>query len=345
MIREIHLLTSAQAAGSDSGKQASALRDQLQAFGFSAQIHWGQPAQGFAPDKNALMLYLASTATEALSQFYLAASGHKAIFYWGTPPDHFSVPYRELSSAPTPHNELARLAGATRLSFADSEFAQGELRALGFSDPQILPPTLDLSSLESAVPDPELSAVLGDGKANFLCAGPLSPEKRQEDTIRAFSWYHRMINPSSRLICLGEATFLPYREDLLDVCYTLGIQDSVFFLGNPTPVQLAAIYQGASVLISMSEYEGFCGPLLEAAQFGIPTLSFAATGVAETLGESGVRFQHKDMPMIAELAHLLVTDMELRSKVILGQRQRLERLRADNNPGSVFKTAIEELAP
>jgi hypothetical protein len=46
--------------------------------------------------------------------------------------------------------------------------------------------------------------------------------------------------------------------------------------------------------------------------------------VPETLGDAGVLFSHLGYEEAAEMAHLLITDPELRAQVISRQRERLE---------------------
>ena len=71
----------------------------------------------------------------------------------------------------------------------------------------------------------------------------------------------------------------------------------------------------------MSEHEGFCAPLLEAFQFDLPVMAFDAGAVAETLGGAGILIQEKRFEEIAEMAHLLVHDEQLRARVVARQRE------------------------
>jgi len=74
----------------------------------------------------------------------------------------------------------------------------------------------------------------------------------------------------------------------------------------------------------MSEHEGFCVPLLEAMHFGVPVLARAAAAVPGTLAGSGVLISPVATPLeIAWVAHELVMNQPLRSKIIDGQREAL----------------------
>ncbi|MFH1486759.1 MAG: glycosyl transferase family 1, partial [Chloroflexota bacterium] len=51
--------------------------------------------------------------------------------------------------------------------------------------------------------------------------------------------------------------------------------------------------------------------------------------VPETLGEAGIMVKRKDFPVIAELVDMLVSDKELRGKVINAQNNRLAAYRKE----------------
>jgi glycosyltransferase involved in cell wall biosynthesis len=81
----------------------------------------------------------------------------------------------------------------------------------------------------------------------------------------------------------------------------------------------------------MSEHEGFAVPIVESMLYEVPILAFAAAAVPDTLGGAGVLFHEKNYEELAEMAHLLATDGELRERVIRAQLERLERF----EPGRV----------
>ncbi len=42
-----------------------------------------------------------------------------------------------------------------------------------------------------------------DGRTNVLFVGRVAPNKKIEDLILAFKWYHQTLNPYSRLLLVG----------------------------------------------------------------------------------------------------------------------------------------------
>src|SRR5439155_17061291 len=145
-----------------------------------------------------------------------------------------------------------------------------------------------------------------DGWKNFLFVGRLAPHKRQEDVIRAFGCYNRLINRRSRLLLVGTAGGLErYLYHLREVVDSLDLREHVLFAGHASLPELVAYYRVAQVFLCMSEHEGFCVPLLEAMVHGVPIIAYAAAGVPEALGGAGILVNDKDYPMIAEIASLV----------------------------------------
>jgi L-malate glycosyltransferase len=133
-----------------------------------------------------------------------------------------------------------------------------------------------------------------------------------------------------------------YHGELRDLVRALDLEDYVVFTGHVSLSELVAYYRRADLFVSMSEHEGFCVPILEAMHFRVPILAYSAAAVPDTLGTAGVLVSRKDFPVLAETAHLLVTDRKLRDRVIRRQRQRL----LDFRPEAVaerFHAYVQEL--
>ena len=64
---------------------------------------------------------------------------------------------------------------------------------------------------------------------------------------------------------------------------------------------------------------------------GVPVIAYDTGAVSETLGGGGILVHEKNIDEIAELAHLLVTDPELRDRVLSAQDRVLdERIARDD---------------
>ena len=106
----------------------------------------------------------------------------------------------------------------------------------------------------------------------------------------------------------------------------LELFDRVKFTGRVADAELAAYYQAADVYVCASQHEGFCVPLVESMYYGVPIIARGAAAVPETLGTAGMLFSDLDYRPIAEMAHLLISDTDLQTRVIQHQKERLQEL-------------------
>jgi L-malate glycosyltransferase len=106
--------------------------------------------------------------------------------------------------------------------------------------------------------------------------------------------------------------------------------EDVYFPGLVTDAELAAYYQAADLLVCMSEHEGFNVPMLEAMHANIPILAYNAASIPYTLDNAGVLVNRKEYAEIAEMMDLLITNHNLRNKILATQRQRLEFFQKPN---------------
>jgi hypothetical protein len=157
----------------------------------------------------------------------------------------------------------------------DSEFNRQDLEALGFTRTGVLPVVPDFSHLDGAA-DRTVADQFDDAWTNVLFVGRTVPNKKLEDVIRFFHWYHTFYNPHSRLFLIGAQHGLDrYTVALHQLAATLG-NDHVHVVGQVSNDELAAFYEIADLFLCASEHEGFCVPLVEAFYKQIPVLAYAA---------------------------------------------------------------------
>jgi glycosyltransferase involved in cell wall biosynthesis len=123
----------------------------------------------------------------------------------------------------------------------------------------------------------------------------------------------------------------PYVHQLKQLIEDLAIPN-VHLTGKVRFRELLTYYKAADIYLCMSEHEGFCVPLVEAMRVGVPIIAYKQEAVAETLGGAGVLAAKKRADLVAEMAHLILQEKELRLKIIEKQRERaadfhIDRLR------------------
>jgi glycosyltransferase involved in cell wall biosynthesis len=274
------------------------------------------------PHRPWLSIYHHSIASD-LCTFASGLDGPKIMIYHNvTPPEYFyGTNYFMGELTRKGRADLASLAPRYALGLGDSDFNRQDLAAAGFRRTGVLPLIIDYDKYRTP-PNPAVVRRLGDGRTNVLFVGRISPNKRQEDVIKAFAYY-KQLDATARLILAGsDETTEAYRRWLDDLVRTLNVPD-VIFAGRIDLRDLVAYYQTASVLLNMSEHEGFGVPLVESMHFGVPIVAFASSAIPETLGGCGVLIHRKDYATIAAAVYEVTHDEALRRRLAARGRERL----------------------
>lgn len=267
---------------------------------------------------------LVSAMTDAFGHL----PGGRVLQYHNVTPAHFFAPYDAsvFRLATLSREDIRSLVGHTDVALGDSSYNRRELESMGFTNTGVFPIAIDVDRIRYAPPRPALEAVLDDGLHNFLFVGRIAPNKKIEDHIRLAEFYKRYVDEHYRFIFVGRTDGLPrYYNTVRALIAEFQMPADRFVFTGPVPDEdLAAYYRTASVYVSLSEHEGFCVPLLEAMAADVPVLAYASTAVPDTLGGAGVLFEPKDLEFAAELLGELAYNDPLRSRVVAGQRRRLE---------------------
>jgi glycosyltransferase involved in cell wall biosynthesis len=229
---------------------------------------------------------------------------------------------------------LPRFARAATVATADSEFNAAELRAAGADDVRVVPILLDRTRLE-----PRAEPPAGEGPL-VLVVGRVVPNKRPDLVLRAFAAYRDACAPDARLLVVGEPLSPPFGALVGRLAAAAGVNGASIAGSAPQP-RLNAAYAAADVLLTLSEHEGFCIPLLEAFHFDLPVVARPAGAMPEVAGDAalwtGADF---DAGVVAELLDLAVGDGALRSELAARGRARLEAYSAERVEAAV-REAVE----
>ena len=215
-------------------------------------------------------------------------------------------------------SQLPDFAAAADLAAGVSAYNVAELEEGGARRTAVIPILFDAERLGPPAPDrPE-------GPPTVLCVGRITPHKRQDEVLRTFALYRRWRAPDARLVMVGEPLSVKYGRAIRELADQLA-PGAVTIESGLAPERLWERYRAAHVLLSLSEHEGFCIPLLEAFHFGVPVVARAVGGVPEVAGDGALLFPEGegDRPAVAELLHLAVTDDELRRELRERGRRRV----------------------
>ncbi len=273
-----------------------------------------------------ILLYHGSTG-DPMNLRVPLLKGKKVMRYHNITPPHFFEEYSRRSRALTESGywEMKTVAPDFSYAVADSDYNRQDMRRLGFRCPiDVCPVVIPFSDYDRD-PDPEiLERYSGDGWTNLLFVGRISPNKRQENVIRAFEHYHRNYNAKSRLFLVGSPVGMEtYLVRLQKYVRSLRLEGRVIFTGQISFRAILAYYRLADVFVCMSEHEGFCVPIVEAMYFGKPIVALRAAAVPETLGNGGLLLDSSDPAVAAAAIDRLGRDAALRDRLAEEQKRKL----------------------
>lgn len=218
--------------------------------------------------------------------------------------------------------QLPALVRAVEVAAADSAFNAAELEALGATRTAVIPLLVDYTRLGPARTDDP------PGPPTILFVGRLSPHKRQDEVIRAFSLYRRHRAPDARLMLVGDPISSRYLDHLRGLADTLAPGAVSIESGLPNP-ELGERYRAAHAFLCLSAHEGFCIPVVEALSQRVPVIARPAGAIPDTAGDAALYVEDTDLAVVAELLHLAVTDSELRAELRRRGEARLAVYSAD----------------
>lgn len=217
--------------------------------------------------------------------------------------------------------DLKSFTDIPKLAVGSSNYNRDQLKSVGFRRTEIMPIILNYELFDRQ-PSRVLMQIYDDDMVNFITVSRIYPHKKIEDIIRVFYYYHNLINPRSRLIIIGDPKGMEwYYDQLIGLQHKLDLSNIVF-TGRVRFRELIAYYKLADIFLLMSEHEGFGVPLLECMYLGVPIIAYNCSAVSETLDDAGVLVNKKKCGEIAELAQLLLSDNDLRTRVINKQKDR-----------------------
>jgi glycosyltransferase involved in cell wall biosynthesis len=178
----------------------------------------------------------------------------------------------------------------------------------------------------------ELLRELGVRRAYILYPAATYPHKNHAVLLEAFATVAK--TEAVSLVLTGAVGAGAWgsahstRTEVADQVTRLGIEDRVQMLGYVTAEQLAALYEGASLLAFPSRFEGFGIPVLEAMAAGCPVVAADATALPSLVGDAGVLVDPDDGPGWARAISNLLADDDARQRLSDASRARAATLAA-----------------
>ena len=238
---------------------------------------------------------------------------------------HFRVP----DAFPPLRRMVARavlhrvVSGATRI-IVDSEWTRGDLLGdePGTADRVRVVP-LGVGS-EFHAPTLAVRPAHPVREPFLLCVGTKKRHKNLAAAVEILARL-RQRHPDLQLVVAGEAA--AGWDDVLGRAAALDVRAAVVDLPVVPDAELRALYGRCAVFLFPSRYEGFGLPVLEAMACGAPVVASNASSIPEVAGGAALLFAPDDSAGMADAAHLLLTDPELRARMSRLGAERASRFR------------------
>ncbi len=211
--------------------------------------------------------------------------------------------------------QLCQLAPLALRAVADSQYNANELIDVGFVDVRVAPVLWNVRDNDDRKVDRNAPVV--------LFVGRVAANKCHHDLIATIAAL-RSTHPTARLVVVGSPASESYQRALDAFARLLGVGDRVDFVGAVDDATLTAHLSSASVFLCLSEHEGFCVPVLEAMEAGVPVIAYGAAALPETVGDAGIVLGDKAPHTVATAIARILDDPGLEQHLIDRGRQRAD---------------------
>jgi glycosyltransferase involved in cell wall biosynthesis len=163
---------------------------------------------------------------------------------------------------------------------------------------------------------------LGIRRPYLLFVGNPKPHKNLDRVVQAYAQAQKLADLDAPLVCVGDRTAAQFK--LRQRAEQLGVGDKVRLLGHVAQEALPALYQGASLFLYPTLYEGFGLPVVEAMASGTPVLTSNTSALKEIAGGYAHLVDPLDTERMAKAIVRLMTDDEYRARLAEQGRTRAQ---------------------
>lgn len=169
----------------------------------------------------------------------------------------------------------------------------------------------------------------------ILFVGTLEPRKNLVGLLKTYLLLKRNFDYFVKLVVVG-AKGWKY-SPIFDWIEQNGLQDDIIFTGFIEDDDLIAVYNGATVFVMPSIYEGFGLPILEAMNCGVPVIGSNVSSIPEVIGEDGILVAPDDHETWAIEIHKFISNDSYRQAYSV---KSLERAREFSWRRTAFETKL-----
>jgi len=291
-----------------------------------------------------LLIFHASIGQSDVHEFLTARDEPLVLVYHNVTPGEYFEPYdpvfAELLSLG--RREVAGLRERVVSALADSHYNARELELMGYREVRVVPPVVNLRRLAKVEPrQSTMQHLAAFERPVLLSVGQLMPHKRPDFLVEMMHVAETYLSMDGLLLLVGHQRLERYTRAIREQVLQLNLV-GVHVVGSVDEADLAAMYRSADVVVTASEHEGFCIPLVEAMTFAKPIIARACAAIPETVGDGALLLPPEQGPVFfAEAVTELLSNTPLRDALVEGGERRLAELESHPPDTAIVEALLE----
>jgi glycosyltransferase involved in cell wall biosynthesis len=196
------------------------------------------------------------------------------------------------------------------------------------------------------LPDDELERwlrQLGISRPYLLFVGNPKPHKNLDTVVQAYARARRLAAFDAPLVCVGNRSGSEFK--IRQRAEHLGLADQVRLLGHVAAEALPAIYQGATLFLYPTLYEGFGLPVIEAMASGVAVVTSNNSALKEIAEGYAHLVDPLDVAAIAKAIAYCMADAEHRGELAKLGLRRAEDFRWEQTARRTLDVYLSAMQP
>jgi glycosyltransferase involved in cell wall biosynthesis len=165
----------------------------------------------------------------------------------------------------------------------------------------------------------EIRALYDLPEEYILSVGTIEERKNVLLLIKALSLLSSDLQ--AHVVIIGRPT--SYRDKIVAEAQRLGVIERIIFLHDVSFADLPAIYQGATLFVYPSLFEGFGIPIVEALESSVPVIAATGSCLEEAGGAGSIYVNPRDADELARQITRVMQDSQLRAEMIAAGKQHI----------------------
>jgi L-malate glycosyltransferase len=351
----IHQILVSAAPGDAITNMALSMRDLLRQVGDSeiyarhiAPELWNEVRQleDYTPRHSRNILVVHASIGEPVVHEFLSDRNEALVLVYHnvTPADYFEpydLAFAELLAMG--RREVQLLRPRVISAIADSQYNARELEAIGYRDVHVIPPIMHMRRLAGIEPRPSTLNHLGTFEAPILLSvAQLMPHKRPDFLVAMMHCAETYGVMRPALMFVGHQRLARYTNAIREQVRELMVD--AHMVGVIDDADLVAMFHAAAVVVTASEHEGFCIPLVEAMSFGKPIVARACAAIPETVGDAALLVPPNQGPQgFSEVTGELLYRPELQAELVARGKRRVAELQAMASDEAIVGALLEAM--